>query len=46
MIFVLFFMLIALIFFVLKLALCIANGFSLLYNKLGIDSEFWGDKNV
>lgn len=46
MIFVLFFMLIALIFFVLKLALCIANGFSLLYNKLGIDEDFWGGKDV
>lgn len=46
MIFIIFFMLIALIFFVLKLALCISNGFALLYNKLGIDSGFWGDKDV
>lgn len=42
MIVLLFALLTALSVFVLKLSICVANAFNLLFNKLGIDIDFWG----
>lgn len=44
---ILFFMIIILSFAVIKLYILISNSFSLLFNKLNIDSDIWGgDNNV
>lgn len=42
MIILLFFMVGALGFFLIKLSLLIAKSFDLIFNKLGIDIDFWG----
>ncbi len=40
--FILFFMIVALGLFLIKLSLLIAKSFDLIFNKLGIDIDFWG----
>lgn len=39
----LFFMIVILSFAVIKLYILISNSFNLLFNKLDIDSDIWGD---
>ena len=47
MIILLYFMIGVLGLFLIKLSLLIAKSFDLIFNKLGIDIDFWGvDKNV